>query len=212
MSEDDDLGSEIFGWVGTALAQIFYISPIVPYIRLIKGDIKLNEVPGILLLCSFLNCILWSDYGLLQDLFNVYFANGLGATISLIYIVMFLIYLAEKKILLSLVYILFLIACIVELYFIFYYLVDPFPTSILANVFNVLMYAAPGEKIYTVFKTGNYELIPIWSTIGGTICSTSWMFYGIYKNEIMLIIPNALGIVASIIQLVVYFIFRFKKK
>jgi len=212
MSEEDDLGSQIFGWVGTALATYFYIAPVVPYLKLIKGQITYKEVPGILLICSLLNCLLWADYGLLTDQFSVYFANGLGAPICLIFITIFLIYFAEKKILLSCVYVLFLIACIVELYFLCYYVIDSEVTGIIANVFNVLMYAAPGEKIHRICKTGNYELIPIWSTIGGTACSTSWMLYGFYQGDIYLIIPNLLGVIASIIQIVVYLIYRAKSK
>lgn len=212
MSEEDDLGSTIFGWVGTVLATYFYIAPIVPYIKLIKNEKTLKEVPGVLLICSFLNCIFWSDYGLLEDKFSVYFANGIGGTITLIYITIFLVYLAGKKILMSCVYNLFLIACVVELYFVCYYLVPSKVTGIIANVFNVLMYAAPGEKMYTVFKTGNYELIPIWSTIGGAACSTSWMLYGFYEGDLLLVIPNALGVIASIVQIVVYLIFRGKGK
>ncbi len=66
------------------------------------------------------------------------------------------------------------------------------------------MYAAPGEKIYAIFKTGNYELIQIWSTIWETACSTNWILYGFYQGDILLAIPNALGIIASIIQIVIY--------
>ena len=212
MTEGDDLGSTIFGWVGTALATYFYIAPIVPYVKVIKEQITIKEAPGILLLCSLLNCVLWTPYGLLKDEFSVYFANGLGACITLIYATLFVVYFAEKKLLLSCLYTLFLIACVVEIYFICFYLLDPDVTGIIANVFNVLMYAAPGEKIITICKNGNYELIPIWSTIGGTACSTSWMLYGFYKGDILLIIPNALGVIASIIQIVVYVIYRGKSK
>jgi len=210
MSEEDDLGSIVFGWIGTAIALVFYIVPIVPYWKLIKGELTLKESPGLLLICSFLNCILWSDYGLLTNKFSVYFANGLGGAITLIFITIFLIHLADRKILFSLIYILFLMACVTEIYFFCYYILDPEITAIIANVFNVLMYAAPGEKIYIICKNGNYKLIPIWSTLGGLACSTSWMFYGIYKKDKYLIIPNALGCASAIVQLIVYIIYRNK--
>ena len=212
MSEDDDLASTIFGWVGTALATYFYIAPVVPFLKVIKGEMRWQDSPGVLLICSFLNCILWSDYGLLEDKFSVYFANGLGGTITLIYISIFLIHLADRKVLLSCVYHLFLIACIVEIYFLCYYIVDPYITGIIANIFNVLMYAAPGEKIIQICKNGNYKLIPIWSTIGGLACSTSWMLYGFYETDIIIIIPNALGVIASILQIVVFVIYKGKSK
>ena len=102
--------------------------------------------------------------------------------------------------------------CIVEIYFIFYYLVPSKVTGIIANVFNVLMYAAPGEKIVQICKGASYQLIPIWSTIGGTACSTSWMCYGIYQKDELLIIPNALGVAASIVQIVVFLVYRQKQK
>ena len=209
---NDDLGSTIFGWIGTALALYFYIAPVVPFYKLIKGQMTWKESPGILLLCSFLNCILWSDYGLIRNQFSIYFANGIGGTITLIYITIFLIHLADRKILLSLFYNFFLICCIVEIYFIFYYLVPYQTTGIIANIFNVLMYAAPGEKIYQICKGASYQLIPIWSTIGGAACSTSWMCYGFYQGDILVIIPNALGILASIVQIVFFIIYRQKQK
>ena len=171
-----------------------------------------KESPGVLLLCSFLNCILWSDYGLITNQFLLYLANGLGGTITLIYITIFLIHVADRKVLLSLFYNFFLICCIVEIYFVFYYLVPFKVTGIIANIFNVLMYAAPGEKIYQICKGASYQLIPIWSTIGGTACSTSWMCYGIYQKDIYVVIPNALGVLASIVQIVIFVIYRRKQK
>ena len=208
----DDLGSTIFGWVGTALALYFYIAPIVPFVKVIKGEMTWKQSPGVLLLCSFLNCILWSDYGLITNQFLLYLANGLGGTITLIYITIFLIHVADRKVLLSLFYNFFLICCIVEIYFVFYYLVPSKVTGIIANIFNVLMYAAPGEKIYQICKGASYQLIPIWSTIGGTACSTSWMCYGIYQKDIYVVIPNALGVLASIVQIVIFVIYRRKQK
>ena len=208
----DDLGSTIFGWVGNALALYFYIAPIVPFVKVIKGEMTWKQSPGVLLLCSFLNCILWSDYGLITNQFSIYLANGLGGTITLIYITIFLIHVADRKVLLSLFYNFFLICCIVEIYFVFYYLVPFKVTGIIANIFNVLMYAAPGEKIYQICKGASYQLIPIWSTIGGTACSTSWMCYGIYQKDIYVVIPNALGVLASIVQIVIFVIYRRKQK
>ena len=208
----DDLGSTIFGWVGNALALYFYIAPIVPFVKVIKGQMTWKQSPGVLLLCSFLNCILWSDYGLITNQFLLYLANGLGGTITLIYITIFLIHVADRKVLLSLFYNFFLICCIVEIYFVFYYLVPSKVTGIIANIFNVLMYAAPGEKIYQICKGASYQLIPIWSTIGGTACSTSWMCYGIYQKDYYVVIPNALGVLASIVQIVIFVIYRRKQK
>ena len=211
MSEED-LGSKIFGWTGTAIATVFYILPIIPYLKLIKGEMTIKEVPGFLLLFSFLNCILWADYGMLKNQFNTYFANGVGGSISLIFITIFLIHLGKRRIVFALLFNLILIIVITGIYFLCFYVVEPNITGIIANVFNVLMYAGPGEKIYTICKTGNYKLIPIWSSFGALVCSTCWMMYGFYKSDFLLELPNGLGCASAIVQLVVYLVYWKKSK
>ena len=80
------------------------------------------------------------------------FRSGLRGTITLAYITIFLIHVAYRKVLLSLFYNFFLICCMFDIYFVFYYLVPYKVTKIIANVFNILMYAPPGEKIYQYTK------------------------------------------------------------
>ena len=209
MSNEDMVGN-IFGWVGTGISTFFYIAPIVPFIKLIKGEITYKESPGILLICSFMNCILWGDYGLLLDRFLIYFANGIGGVITLIWIVIFIIHFVEKRFAMALLYNLILIVAIVGIAMLFFFIVPYEVTGKIAMVFNVLMYASPGEKMITVFKTGNYKLIPIWSTLGGTACSACWMIYGIYLVDWNQIIPNALGVIFSIIQIIVFLFYKLK--
>ena len=208
--DDNDLIGNVFGIIGSFIALYFFFAPIVPILKLIRGESSVKDTPGILLICSFLNCILWAMYGLLKDRFLQYAPNGLGGSITLIWITIYLIYLAEKKIHFALLYNFCLIACVMGLCLLFYFVIDAEITGKIVLIFNVLMYAAPGEKMYTVCKTGNYKLIPIWSTIGAAACSGCWLIYGIVVKDINVIIPNALGIICSIIQLIVYSIYRKK--
>jgi solute carrier family 50 protein (sugar transporter) len=96
--------------------------------------------------------------------------------------------------------------------FIFYKIIHEDITGFVAMIFNILMYAAPGEKIFQVFKTKQYKLIPIFSTIGGLSCSLCWLIFAIYKMDINMIIPNGLGLLFAILQIIVYLIFYCKKK
>ena len=208
----NQLFGEIFGWVGTGIAIYFYLAPAVPFIKLVNDHLKVNEVPGILLICSFMNCILWADYGLLDDTFQVYLANGIGGAITLIWITIFLIYIGKQNIKIALLYIILLMICVGGISYVFYFIIDKDITGKVAMIFNILMYAAPGEKIFKVFKTKKYNLIPIFSTIGGFFCSLCWLAFGIYKGDINLIIPNGLGLFFSILQIVVYLIFYCKKR
>ena len=93
-----------------------------------------------------------------------------------------------------------------------YYVIYFKAVGIAANVFNVLMYAATGEKIYRVIKTKNYQLMPIFSIIGSFFSSLCWLIYALLDFEINVLIPNALGLVLSVVQLIVYFWAYCKKR
>ena len=110
----------------------------------------------------------------------------------------------------ALLYNLILTISIVGIALLFFFIVPYQVTGKIAMVFNVLMYASPGEKMITVFKTGNYKLIPIWSTLGGTACSACWMIYGIYLVDWNQIIPNGLGVLFSIFQVIVFLFYKLK--
>ena len=150
---DKELIKQIFGWTGTGLAIIFFITPVVPICKLVNEQKKINEIPGLMLICSFMNCILWADYGLLDDSVQVYFANGLGGAITLIWITTYLIFLGKQSVGIALLLIILLMACIGGISYAFYFIIDKDITGLCAMVFNVLMYAAPGEKIFRVCKT-----------------------------------------------------------
>ena len=209
---EDDLVGDIFGWVGTIIATYFYLAPVVPFLKVLRGKMDYIDSPIVLLICSFMNCILWADYGLLNNTFLVYLANGIGGTITLVWITIFLIFLAKKKFIISLLFIIGLAIVVIGLLLFFYFLINKEITGYVAMAFNVLMYAASGEKIYRVFKTKDYALIPIFSTVGGLLCSLCWLIFGIYQNDLNLIIPNGLGLFFAILQVVVYLIYYFKKK
>lgn len=211
MSKPDLIG-DLFGWVGTAIATYFYISPVVPFVKVVKEEISYKDSPGILLICSFMNCILWADYGLILDRLQVYLANGIGGFITLMWITIFLIFVAQKNCFFGFILNLLLIAAICGIAFVFYYIVDVEITGKVAMGFNILMYAAPGEKIFRVFKSGNYNLIPIFSSVGGLTCSLCWMMYGLYLMDYNMIIPNALGLFFAILQVFIYIIFYCKAK
>ena len=214
--QESDLVGDIFGWAGTVISFVFFVTPIVPFIDLIKGKITYKETPGALLICSFMNCILWAVYGVKLERAQVYTANGLGMLITIVWIFIYLVYFSQKNVFKSIGFITLSIIIIAGIGSLFYFVVDPESdkadiTGYTAMVFNVLMYAAPGEKIYTVIKTGNYKLLPIFSSVGGFSCSACWLMYGVYQNDINIIIPNGLGLLFAVLQLIVYFVVKHKQ-
>lgn len=207
-----ELVGEIFGWVGTVIATYFYLSPYVVYKQVIEEKMKNSDSPGLMLFMSFMNCIMWADFGLNQDKTQVYVANGLGGLITLVWITIYLIYAAGKDIKKAILYNLIFIAAMTLIHFsCFFYFKDALVAKVVM-VFNILMYAAPGAKIIEVANTGNYNLLPIFSSLGGLACSLCWLSYGVYINEITMIVPNGLGLFFAVLQVIAYFYYKHKKE
>ena len=209
-----DIVGDVFGLLGAIISILFFIAPIVPLINLIKEKITYKEFPGILLICSFINCILWVVYGVKLDKTQLYVTNGIGGVVTLIWIFIFLIFFVKKHVLKSIGLVVSTSIIGAGIFLLFYYVVDPkkdkaLITGYVAMEFNVLMYAAPVEKIYGVIKTKNYKLIPIFSTIFGFLSSVCWTIYGIYKADINLIVTNGLGLFFIIFQVTVYIIIKY---
>ena len=209
---DKQLIGDIFGWIGTAITLYFFLSPGIPFFKLIRGQIEVKDAPGLLLIFSLLNCLLWLNYGLLTNRAQVYSTNGAGSGFTLIFITIFLIYLTKQNFLFTLLLILALIAVMGAISYLSFFIIYYKYVGISANVFNVLMYGATGEKIYRVFKTKNYKLMPIFSIIGAFFSAMCWLIYGTFDYDLNVIIPNALGVMLSFVQLIVYYYFYYLKR
>ena len=205
MSEENIVES-IFGWIGVIISIYFYFAPGFPFYKVLKDQMNYQDLPVILLISSFLYFVLWADYGLIKNSTQIYITNSFGGTITLIWITIYLLYLGKKYFVVSLIINIIILIATGAISFLFYFIIDSNITGLIAMIFNILMYAAPGEKIIRVIKTKKYELIPIYSSIGGFLCSLCWLIFGFYQNDKNLIIPNSLGILFSAIQILIFLI------
>ena len=210
MAKTKDLVGDIFGWIGSVISVIFFIVPCVPFYNLIKEKITYKDTPGILLICSVINCIFWVVYGVKLGLTQSFITNAIGAIITTVWICIFLIFWVKKHALKSVGFIVLTLVVFVGIFCLFYFVVDPEITGYFAMVFNVLMYAAPGEKIYRVIKNKDYTLIPIFSTIAAFVNSACWLIYGICNSDIDIIVPNVLGLVFAVLQVILYLVIKYK--
>ncbi len=76
-------------------------------------------------------------------------------------------------------------------------------------IWNILMFAAPMQKLVEVFKNKDSSFIPIWVSLTMVLCSTVWIGYGYFKNkDLFLIIPNSIGLTICLVQVILYFVFK----
>ena len=204
-----ELIGDIFGWVGNVFSIIFFFAPFISIRQLIKGEIALSTIPVPLYVFSILNCLLWSSYGILIGEAQMIVCNVLGGSLTFVWIMIYLFYLVKKKLLYFIGTLFIVLDLSFQIVFFSFFIGNKGEKlqksiSYAAMVVNVLTFAAPGIKMYTVIKTNNYKLLPIASSIAAFFCSMSWTIYGLVLLEIGVIVPNIMGMVFAIMQLIVF--------
>ena len=190
--------STIFSSLGTIFSVFLSFSPTVPFIQVFQKKEKLEILPEGMLLCQLLNRLLWGSVWVLTKRIIPLINAGVGIIITSVFLILYIYLYFNRECSKTFIGFFFLIAFefIVFSGFVLYGNVSV--VSLLAMIFNVAMYIAPGQKILRVIKEKNYKLIPIRSTIVSICCSGSWLLYGIFINLVAQIVPNALGLFFSI--------------
>lgn len=238
----------LFGYTGTFFSICFSISPILLFIEANKHK-NLSKIPILMLLFNILNSALWLNYGYIKNQYPIIVSNLLNFFINNIWIIWYIninynnqniiirnmlsfctlgIYLASyilaKKYFDKFVYHSYEMNKALDEDFSKdnydkFVLVSDI-ISILATIINTFSYIAPGQNIYLVYKTGNYNSIPILSCVIGLLCAICWVCYSfvdktyVYEKHIdwPCFISNGLGAIILINQIAIWFYYRNKFK
>ena len=203
----------IVSWIGTVIGIILNISPIVMFYSIIKGKNKIEIVPESMLIFNILCSSLWACYWYLQvDKFVPFFSSAFGLALSEIFSLIYLFFLAEKNWKKYFLYAFLEINLVLEFnYALLFIIKDYITVGNIAMVVNIITYITPGQKIYQVIKTRNYNLIPISSTLSGSLCTLAWLIFGLLIWDIRTIIPNGLGLIFATINSGVWAYFYFTR-
>ena len=203
----------IISWIGTVIGIILNISPIVMFYSIIQGKNKIEIVPESMLIFNILCSSLWACYWYPQvDKFVPFFSSAFGLALSEIFALIYLFFLANKSWKKYLLFAFLEINLVLEFnYGLLVVLGDYITVGNIAMVVNIITYITPGQKIYQVIKTKNYNLIPISSTLSGSLCTLCWLIFGLLIWDIRTIIPNGLGLVFATINSGVWAYFYFTR-
>ena len=200
-------------WACFVFNILFYLSMIFPFYQLTIETIKFKESPFILLIMAFFTSLFNGIYALKNDLDIFWISYFIGSFITIILIIIFIIFLSKQKIFISLIINIISFLIIILIFYISYTIKNTNIIRIIGIIFNILMYIALNEKIYNVYYSNEYTLIPIYSGICGFDMAVCWLIYEIIynKQKIYPIIPYICGIVFSFLQIFLYYLFYNKK-
>jgi hypothetical protein len=204
--------TDMFGWVGTLVSICFFISPIHQYYFLIKKKIKYSDIHIIIILGNYISSIVWLIYGFSVDIKQIKICFLLGVLISLIWIWIYLIYMAKKKMTQSIFFTMILSILSFAIYIILTTVIrDKKLIGEICFVVCSISYISPVQLIIKVINSKNYNLIPIYSAIISSIGYGSWTIFGLFNFNAHIIIPNLVGLAFSLVQIILYRVYKNKR-
>ncbi|KAI3756344.1 hypothetical protein L1987_56164 [Smallanthus sonchifolius] len=206
-----ELARTAVGIIGNVIALILFLSPVPTFIQIVKKR-TVEQFSPVPYLATFVNCGIWVLYGLPfvhPNSLLVITINGAGLLIETVYLLLFLIYSDRKQ------RIKVLLIMLAELVFLgvlaLLVLTVAHTTKVRSNIVgsiaivgNIMMYAAPLSVMKLVITTKSVEFMPFFLSLFSLLNGISWTIYALIRFDPYIVIPNGLGSLLGVVQLVLY--------
>ncbi|XP_050213614.1 bidirectional sugar transporter SWEET9-like [Mercurialis annua] len=206
----------IFGLLGNIISFMVFLAPVPTFYTIYKKKTSegFHSIPYIVALMS---AMLLLYYGLLKpNGILIVSINAIGCFIELSYIFFYLFYAPHKEKILTIKILVLNIAIYGLMMLITMFVVkgDSRITTVgwICAAFSVAVFAAPLSIMRRVIKTRSVEYMPFTLSFFLTLCATMWFFYGLLVEDMFIALPNVLGFLFGIVQMVLYNLYKNAKK
>ena len=206
-----DKVEECCGWVGACLTVCFYLSPVLPFINVLKKKLYFEDAPGVYVTTCYVNTFIWYIYGDMIFSDQIKYSNCIGAGISLCLMIIFLIFELRKYLIDSILNTLILITGTWAVYRALTIIIDD--DRIVGKICigtSIIVYLTPIQIVYRVIKEKNYILIQVKTAWVYLFACATWIVYGILITDFYVVCPHVIGAILSCIQIIVYLNYRKK--
>ena len=206
-----DTLQEVVGWIAAGLTVLYYLFPVKPFFRVLKGKLNFEDTPGVFVTTCYVNCFVWYVYGDMIFSDQVKYSKGVAACISLLLMIIYLAYELKKYLVDSILNALILITGTWAVYRALTIIIDD--DRIVGKICigtAIVVFLTPIQILYRVIKEKNYILIPIYEAWAYLFASIAWVTYGVMITDFYVVCPHVMGIVLSLVQIIVYLNFRRK--
>ncbi|XP_040995338.1 bidirectional sugar transporter N3-like [Juglans microcarpa x Juglans regia] len=202
-----------FGILGNIISFMVYLAPLPTFYRIFrkKSTEGFQSIPYLVALFS---AMLWLYYALLKkDAVLLITINLFGCFIETIYISMFIAYAPKAprnltlKMFASMNMGVFSLIVLTSQFLV----KSSYRVQVLGWIcvaISVSVFAAPLSIVAQVIRTRSVEFMPISLSFFLTLCAVMWFGYGLFLKDICVALPNVLGFILGLLQMLLYGIYR----
>ena len=202
------------GVVGNGTALVLFLSPVPTFCRIWKKG-SVEQYSAVPYVATLLNCMMWVLYGLPvvhPHSMLVITINGTGMAIELAYVSLFLLYsagAARRRVLLLVAAEVAFVGAVAGLVLNLAHTHErrSMIVGILCVLFGTGMYAAPLSVMKMVIQTKSVEYMPLFLSLASLVNGICWTAYALIRFDLYITIPNGLGVMFAVAQLILYAIY-----
>ncbi|KAK7256402.1 hypothetical protein RIF29_29847 [Crotalaria pallida] len=201
----------VVGVIGNVISACLFFSPAPTFVQIWQKK-SVEQYSPIPYLAALMNCMVWTLYGLPMvhpHSLLVVTINGAGCAIEMIYVILFLIYSDRKKRLRVFLWLLLELIFITTLTLVSLTVIhnDKKRIAVVGTIcmlFNIGMYASPLSVMKLVITTKSVEYMPFFLSLASFGNGVCWTTYAFIPFDPFIAIPNGIGTMFSVVQLILY--------
>ncbi|KAJ9140342.1 hypothetical protein P3X46_031001 [Hevea brasiliensis] len=205
----------IVGIIGNVVSLCLFLSPIPTFVKIIKQK-AVQDFKADPYVATVLNCAMWSFYGLpivKEDSILVTTINAVGLLIELIYVCIFFIFSPNHKrrriaIALTVEVIFVAVVILISIVALSTPKKRAMFVGILCIILNIIMYVSPLTVMRMVIKTKSVKYMPFFLSLASLCNGIIWVVYALLKFDLNVVLPNGLGAISGLIQIILYAKYR----
>ncbi|XP_074278440.1 bidirectional sugar transporter N3-like [Silene latifolia] len=202
-----------FGILGNVISFMVFLAPLPTFIRVYKKK-STEGFQSIPYVVAIFSAMLWIYYAMLKgNSLLLITVNVAGVIIETIYVVVYITYAPRQAKMFTLKLLLFMNFGGFGVIVLLCHYLTKGETRIQAFgwvcvAFSVSVFAAPLSVMRLVIRTKSVEFMPFNLSLCLTLTATIWFFYGFVQKDLYITLPNIVGFVFGVVQMILYGIYR----
>ncbi|KAK7394108.1 hypothetical protein VNO78_14627 [Psophocarpus tetragonolobus] len=202
-----------FGMLGNVISFLVFLAPVPTFYRIYKKK-STESFQSLPYLVALFSSMLWLYYALIKkDAVLLVTINSLGCVIEIIYIVLYIIYATRnaRNLTIKLFSAMNMASFALILLVTNFAVHGPLRVQVLGWIcvsISVSVFAAPLSIVAQVVRTKSVEFMPFNLSFTLTLSAIMWFGYGLFLKDICIALPNVLGFVLGLLQMLLYTIYR----